>query len=394
MDNANSKPLNSKPLPRRRREDAVRIAPVILAGGSGTRFWPRSRRSRAKQVLELDGGSTMIQQTLARLTQLAAPAEVWVITNSLLAGTIAAQLPEISADKILKEPAARNTAPAAGLAAMLIERNADFGGPDTVVGLFPADQVVLNAGNFANVLREGAQIAASGENIVVLGVAPTRPETGYGYIETSGSTTVGGIATMTVRRFTEKPDPARAKTFVAAGNFLWNSGIFLCTARTLANAIREYCPKTAPLLEQIASYWGKPEFDAVFAALYPQCENISIDYAVMEPRSARPEPNIYCMPAEFGWTDLGSWAALYEHKAGPENPASGGKNIVEAADAIAPDASGNYVYAPGKSVALLGVKDLVVVETEDALLITTRAHSQEVGKIVKLLGEKGRGDLL
>lgn len=333
----------------------------------------------------------MIQQTVDRLKPLAVPADVWVVTNDLLADTITSQLPELSADKILREPAARNTAPAAGLSAILMELTA----PDAVIGLFPADHVVGDKKRFTAVLREATSIAAAGENIVVLGVPPNRAETGYGYIETSGKEEVAGLAALAVRRFTEKPDTVRAAEFVAAGNYLWNSGIFICSARTLANAIREHCPKMAPLLEKIAAGWGTANFDAVFAELYPQCENISIDYAVIEPRSARPEPNIYCLLADYGWNDLGSWEALYEHKLSLDKVvAAGDKNIVEAEHIIAIAATGNYVFTPGKTVALVGVEDLVVVETEDALLITTRAHSQDVGKVVKVLTEQGLKKLL
>jgi mannose-1-phosphate guanylyltransferase len=188
-----------------------------------------------------------------------------------------------------------------------------------------------------------------------------------------------------VRRFTEKPDRATAEQFVAKGNYFWNSGIFLWSAGTLANGIREHLPKTAGLLERIAAAYGTPEFAEVFAELYPQCEDISIDYAVLEPRSAKGEAlsNMYCLPAEFGWNDLGSWAALYEHKASALD--EGAPNITEAADSLNIESSGNYIYSPDKFVALVGVENMVVVDTGDALLVTTRDRSQDVGKIVKQL---------
>jgi mannose-1-phosphate guanylyltransferase len=379
-----------------------RFAPVILAGGSGTRFWPRSRRARAKQVLALDGERTMIQQTLDRLLHVAAADDVWVITNSLLDEVIAEQLPEVPRTNILSEPVARNTAPACALAAFLLEPVA----PDTVIGIFPSDQVVKDAARFAEVIRAGAEIAASGERIVVLGVPPTRAETGYGYVElgevVEGPThrdeaamNVAQIPVRRVKRFTEKPDRARAEEFVASGNYSWNGGIFLWTARTLANAIREHCPAMAPLLEKIAAAYGSAEFERVFAEVYPQCESISIDYAVLEPRSAKGEmrSEIYCLPADFGWNDIGSWAALDEHRA---HGAPEAVNVCDGASGVPVviDAKGNYVYAPGKAIALVGVSDLVVVETEDALLITTRERSQDVGKVVAELKARGREDLI
>jgi mannose-1-phosphate guanylyltransferase len=205
----------------------LRFAPVILAGGSGTRFWPRSRRARAKQVLALDGERTMIQQTLDRLLPLAAAEDVWVITNTLLDEVIAEQLPQVPRGNILSEPVARNTAPACALAAFLLEPSA----PDTVIGIFPSDHVVKDEARFAEVIRAGVSLAASGERIVVLGVPPTRPETGYGYIELSATVEkVGGVPVRRVKRFTEKPDRARAEEFIASGNYSWNGGIFLWSA--------------------------------------------------------------------------------------------------------------------------------------------------------------------
>ena len=372
-----------------------RFAPVILAGGSGTRFWPRSRRARAKQVLALDGERTMIQQTLDRLLPLASADDVWVITNALLDETIAEQLPEVPRGNILSEPVARNTAPACALAAFLLEPSE----PDTVIGIFPSDHVVKDQARFEEVIRAGVALAACGERIVVLGVPPTRAETGYGYIELGATVeAVGGVPVRRVKRLTEKPDRARAEEFVGSGNYSWNGGIFLWSARTLAGAIREHCPAMAPLLEKIAAAHGGPEFERVFAELYPQCENISIDYAVLEPRSAKGEmgSEIYCLPADFAWNDIGSWAALDEHRAGGAPEQAAWVNVCDGASELPVeiDAHGNYVYAPGKAVVLLGVSDLVVVETADALLITTRERSQEVGKVVAELKARGRDDLI
>lgn len=373
------------------------FAPVILAGGSGTRFWPRSRQSRAKQVLALDGDETMIQQTLNRLLPLVSPEGIWVITNALLHDTIVAQLPSVEPGHILSEPVARNTAPACALAAFILEKRS----PETVIGIFPSDHVVKNTDRFAEIIRAGVALASSGERIVVLGVPPTRAETGYGYIERGSQvdpSTVPckDIAVHRVRRFTEKPDRSRAEEFLVAGNFAWNSGIFLWSARTLANAIREHCPSMAPILDEIGAAFGSSDFDRVFAELYPQCENISIDYAVLEPRSGKGEDRseIYCLPADFAWNDLGSWSSLHEHLADSDDHAT--VNVIDGLQStcVQIDARGNYVFAPGKVVALVGVDNLVVVETEDALLITTRSRSQDVGKVVQELKAGQRKDLV
>lgn len=371
------------------------FAAVVLAGGSGTRFWPRSRRARAKQVLQLDGERTMIQQTVARLDDVMQDHAVWVITNDLLCDTITGQLPEVVPERILREPESRNTAPACALAAFLLERD----DPQTVIGIFPSDHTIGNVARFHMILRAAIKLAASGPKIVVLGVPPTRDETGYGYIELGAAvtpTTVGGeaIPVRHVRRFTEKPDRAKAKAFLRSGNYVWNSGMFLWSAKTLCDAVREHSPAMAPLLEKIAQAWGTSEFDAVFADLYPQCESISIDYAILEPRSAKGENSseLYCLPADFAWNDLGSWAALHEYVA--ETRECTNANVIEAADNVQIESSGCYVFAPKKMVALVGVKDIVVVETDDAILITTRDGSQDVGKVVKQLKSTGRVDLI
>jgi len=355
--------------------------PVILAGGRGTRFWPLSRKKRAKQLLALDGNQTMIQQTVARLLPLAAPKKFWIITNEDLRLAVAKQLPKLPKSQVLAEPVGRNTAPAIGLAAFLLLRE----NPDAVIGMFPSDHVIADEKRYRETLERAIEVAAAGPNIVVLGVRPNRAETGYGYIE-AGALFQGEA--LHVRRFTEKPNAERAAEFVAAGNFFWNSGMFLWSARTLADALREHLPKTAPLLEEIASAFGTAKFAATFRRLYPKCENISVDYAVLEPRSAKgeQESNIFCLPADFGWNDLGSWTALHEHHNAKSTPSEG--NLIAGAGNFVLNARGNYIHAPGKFVAAVGVTDLVVVETPDALLITTLQHAQDVGKIVKYLDEK------
>ena len=361
--------------------------PVILAGGSGTRFWPRSRRKLAKQVLALDGKQTMIQKTMERLLPLGTEKDFWVITNEFVAEEIQRQLPAMPPRQVIVEPEPRNTAPAIGLAAFLLEKLA----PESIIGMFPADHVIADEKKFRKVLQRAIEIACREDHIVVMGVQPARPETGYGYIETGDKLE---SELFRVKRFTEKPNLQRAEEFVAAGNYYWNSGIFVWSARTLTRALREHLSETAPYLERIAAAWGTKDFDKTFAQLYPRCENISIDYAVLEPRSAKGEHSskLFCLRADFGWNDLGSWAALYEHHAALQKDEE--KNVVHGRISYVSNATGNYIYAPDKFVAAVGVHNLVVVETEDAILVTTREHSQEVGKIVKYLNEKKLTDLV
>jgi mannose-1-phosphate guanylyltransferase len=337
---------------------SIDFRPVILAGGSGTRFWPRSRRARAKQVLALDGERSMIQQTVERLKPLAKLEKTWIITNEYLAQEIADQLPGLPEGQIIQEPVARNTAPACGLAAFLIERQ----NPEAVLGIFPSDHVIADEPRFLKALQKGIAAATAGDSMVVLGIEPTRAETGYGYIETGDYT--GDDSALHVRRFIEKPNQHRAEDFVAAGNYFWNSGMFLWSARTLANAVREHLPETAPLLEGIAAAYGT---------------HLS---------------HLYCLPAEFSWNDLGSWASLYEYQIETRLLGDAEGNVSETEGHMAIDAGNNYIYSPKKFVALVGVENLVIVDTEDALLIAHRDHSQDVGKIVKELGITGHNELI
>jgi len=357
--------------------------PVILAGGRGTRFWPLSRKRRAKQLLALDGKQTMIQQTLARLLPLAPAKSCWVITNDDLRSAILRQLPKLSPRQVIAEPAGRNTAPSIGLAAFLLLRD----DPEAVLGMFPSDHVIAEPEKFRATLNRGIALAAADQNIVVLGIRPTRPETGYGYIEAGEplSREAASDGSVRVRRFTEKPDIALARRFVEAGNYFWNSGMFLSRADTVAAALREHLPKTAAILEKIAATYGTRKFSGTFRKLYPKCENISVDYAILEPRSAKGESasRIFCLPSDFGWNDLGSWTALHEHHTAKGRP---GKR--SAAGSFSLNSENNFVHAPGKFVATVGVNNLVVVVTEDALLITTLEQSQDVGKVVKHLDQK------
>jgi mannose-1-phosphate guanylyltransferase len=359
----------------------VNFYPVILAGGRGTRFWPLSRKKRAKQLLALDGKQSMIQQTVARLLPLSPAKRFWVITNEDLRPAIRKQLPKLPPLQVLAEPIGRNTAPAIGLAAFLLLREDQ----KAVIGMFPSDHVIADEKRYRETIEYGIEIAAAGPKIVVLGIRPTRAETGYGYIEAGSEF---GSEALRVRRFTEKPDAMKAAEFIAAGNYFWNSGMFLWSARTLTDALREHLPKTAALLEEIAETFGTPKFRATFRKLYPKCENISVDYAVLEPRSAKGEQagNIFCLPSDFGWNDLGSWTALHEHHNAKAGRSDG--NLVASSEVFLLNSCRNYIHAPGKFVAVVGVNDLVVVETADALLVTTRHAAQDVGKVVKYLDEK------
>jgi mannose-1-phosphate guanylyltransferase len=350
---------------------------LILAGGRGTRFWPRSRRASAKQVLKFFGDRTLIQQTVDRLRPVLPPERVWILTNDHLRAEIIRQLPDIPKRQILAEPAQRNTAPAIGLAAHILQ---SFD-PDAVMGVFPSDQVIGRPREYLRLVRPALKAAADGK-IVVLGIQPRWPETGYGYIEFAKGVKPSA-APVEVLSFREKPDAETARRFVDSGNFYWNAGMFFWRASVVLNGLRKYLPKTATLLASLPPF-GHRRFASALDSVFSKCENISIDYALLERAS-----NVAGVPAgDIGWNDVGSWNAVHElHRRDQHG------NAIRA-DAIIEASTGNYVEAGKKLIALLGVKDLIVVDTPDALLIADRSRAQQVGEIVKRLEKAGRTDLL
>lgn len=351
---------------------------LILAGGRGTRFWPRSRRKTPKQLLALFGERTLLQETASRLRPLVPPERTWVLTSEDLRAPICRQLPEIPRRQILAEPAQCNTAPCIALAAQILGQM----DPDAVLGIFPADHRIAKPARFRR-LAAAAYRAARENCLVVIGIRPQWPETGYGYIEFPEGVTPGGAQAVPVLRFREKPDLETAKQFLAAGRFYWNSGMFFWRARVFLDAFRQCLPRTAALLAALPRF-GCRAFAQELKRVYPQADNISVDYAVLEKAS-----NVVGLVAEdIGWNDLGSWNAVYEVL-----PKDGQGNVVRS-DAVMLDASGNYVEAPGKLVALVGLSDLVVVDTPDALLIVPRARAQQVGEVVKRLEAARREELL
>ncbi len=351
---------------------------LILAGGRGTRFWPRSRRSQAKQVLRFFGDRSLIQQTVDRLRPVLPPERVWILTNDHLRAEIVRQLPEVPARQILAEPAQRNTAPAIGLAAQILQ-GID---PDAVMGVFPADHLIARPGAYTRLLKPAFRAAGAGE-IVVLGIEPRWPETGYGYIEFPKAVKLAAGKPLPVRRFREKPDARAAARFLRAGHFCWNAGMFFWRTSVLLDALRRYQPKTASLLASLPAF-GARGFGRRLAEAFPLCENISIDYAVLE----QAEKVTGIPTGDIGWNDVGSWNAVYElHRRDGQGNAVRGPAVIE-------ESSGNYVDAEKKLVALLGVDDLIVVDTPDALLVADRRRAQQVGDLVKLLEKAGHHHLL
>jgi len=351
---------------------------LILAGGRGTRFWPRSRRRSAKRVLNVVGERSLIQATVDRLTPVIPPDRIWILTNHHLRDAIVAQLPSVPKAQVLAEPTQRNTAPAIGLAAQIL-RSLDS---DAVMGVFPADHVVTHPAVYRRVVREAFRGAAAG-HLMVVGIQPRWPETGYGYIEFPRGVQAGTAEPLPVKRFREKPALAQAKRYLAAGNYYWNSGMFFWRAGVLLDQLRQHLPKTATLLASLPRF-GSRQFAARLARAFPLCDSISIDYAVMEKAG-----NVRGIAAaDFGWNDVGSWNAVYELL-----PGDGDGNVMEG-ESVCLDAHRNFVDARGKTVALVGVDDLIVIDTPDALLVARRDRAQQVGDVVKVLERRKREDLL
>ncbi|MBV9264550.1 MAG: mannose-1-phosphate guanylyltransferase [Acidobacteriaceae bacterium] len=350
---------------------------LIMAGGRGTRFWPRSRKKNAKQVLRFFGERTLIQQTVDRLNGVIPPENIWIITNEALQSEIRKQLPEVPKQQIIAEPEQRNTAPCIALAAqILVEQD-----PEAVIGVFPADHLIQKEAKFRNFVKAAFR-AAETSSVVVLGIQPRWPETGYGYIEFPRDVRPGSPDPLPVTSFREKPDERTAKRFFERGNFYWNAGMFFWSASNVLELMRHHQPKTATLLAGLPAFRSK-QFSSRLAEAYPLCENISVDYAIIEKTDAVKGIAL----DDIGWNDVGSWEAVYDlaTKDANGNAATG--------TLVAENSRGNYVDAK-KIVALVGVENLVIVDTADALLVCSRSKAQDVSKLVKTLDAQRREELL
>jgi mannose-1-phosphate guanylyltransferase len=363
------------------------IHAVILAGGRGTRFWPSSRTKTPKQLLEIVGKGTMLEQTVARIRPIADAGRIWTVTNLEQQASLRKQLPQASRKRVLVEPVGRNTAAAIALASLHIQKAAKG---DVLMAVLPADHYIEDLAGYRKIVTLALDVAREPGRMVVLGIPPTRPETGFGYIEKMEAT-IGrsGVPVYPVRRFTEKPALETARAYLASGNYQWNAGMFFWRLSTFWAALEEFLPATHAQLVKLAAALGRPQYQAELRKIYAKLENISVDYAILERATRRSgDPQVFVVPADVGWSDIGSWAAVYELLA--KEP---GQNIFAHAG-HAMEASGNYVSGNGKFVAAIGVKDLIIVDTRDALLVCQRDRSQDVGKFVKWLEEQKKKELL
>jgi mannose-1-phosphate guanylyltransferase len=360
---------------------------VILAGGRGTRFWPRSRMRTPKQLLNIVGDTTMLEQTVQRLRPLIPLDHVWTVTNAEQTAALRKQLPVAARKHVLTEPLGRNTAAAIALAAIHV-RHAAKG--DALLAVLPADHFIAQPEDYRKMMTVALDVARGPGRMAVLGIPPTRPDIGFGYIERFAEKLTGFPSSVYgVRRFTEKPELEIAKEYVASGNYHWNAGMFFWRVSTFLNALKIYLPNTYEVMEMLAAKIWRPGYEATLKKHYRKLENISVDYSILE-RATREsgEPRVFVVPAEIGWSDIGSWAAVYELLA--KQP---GSNILAGAGQTI-DAEGNLLYSPKKFVAAIGIRDLVVVDTPDALLICPRDRAQDVGKIVKALEQQRNKRLL
>jgi mannose-1-phosphate guanylyltransferase len=347
---------------------------VILAGGSGTRFWPASRRLRPKQLLAIgpDPERSLIAATVSRIAPRCPPERTLVATGEHLLDATRRALPELPESSFLAEPVARNTAPCIGWAAAIAEQRR----PGALVMVLPSDHHVADEASFLDAVSIALESARGGA-IATIGITPDRAETGYGYIEAGAE--LGGGAREVVR-FVEKPDRERAEQYLASGRHFWNAGMFFFRAGVMLEALRMHAPEIRTGVDRMLAAGSREAERQAFSEM----PSISIDYAVMEKASP-----LTVVPASFGWSDLGSWQSAWE--LGAKDP---GGNVAPAG-AVLLDARGNLVASSGgKLVALVGVEDLCVVETEDALLVMPRARAQEVRRVVDALGERGRDDLV
>jgi len=347
---------------------------LILAGGGGTRLWPASRRSRPKQLLALGGGESLIAATFGRVSRILGKERTLIVTAADQADAIARELPELPAENLVAEPAARNTGPAVGLGAVAAARRA---GDDVRLAVIPSDAFIADEAEFGRVLTTALEHAA--ETIVTVGIKPTRPETGYGYLQ-RGALVRDGV--YDVARFVEKPDAQTAGRYLAAGDYLWNSGMFFFTARRLFDEAKTHLPALAAILDEIRR-GTDPE--AVAKSRYPAAPKISIDYGIMEKAAG-----IRVVPGDFGWNDVGSWSALSDIRA------KDSAGNVALGDVILSAVSGSVVVSePGAPlVGVVGVDDLVIVATKDAVLVVKKERAQEVRAVVDALAAAKRNELL
>jgi len=350
---------------------------IVMAGGVGSRFWPRSREKMPKQLLKIFGENTMIQDTIKRIKKLIPDENIFIVTNKTQKEEIKKQLPEIPGGNIIVEPFGRNTAACIGLASIIIN---NFH-PDAVTVVLPSDHIIRDVDAFTNILQKAVDFAYKSRGLVTIGIQPTRPETGYGYIQREEKEIEENI--FKVKTFAEKPNYQTAEKFLESGDFLWNSGMFIWRVDVILEEIKNYMPDLYEGLEKLQKHLLKDDFQKQVELVYGMLRSISIDYGVME-KSKR----VYVIRSTFGWSDVGSWEEVYQLSHKDEN----GNSIH--GNCFIDDVKNSYIHSEEKFTAVLGLENLIIINTDDALLVANRTHSQDVRKVVEYLKMKKLNDYL
>ena len=354
-----------------------------MAGGVGARFWPRSREKSPKQLLEIVGKGTMIQNTVKRLEGVVDPRDTFIVTNKLQRGLVVKQLTQIPEENVIVEPVGRNTAPCIGLAALHVSRI----DPEAVMVVLPADHLIQDLQEFKRVLDLAVDTARDSSSLLTIGIHPTHPETGYGYIqmynEHGDGNPYASRGVFKVKTFAEKPNLQTAERFLASGDFLWNSGMFVWRADVILQEIQRCLPELYTELMRVDKAIDTASFQSTLETVYGVIRGISVDYGIME-KSDR----VYVIPGRFGWSDIGSWDEVYRISGKDDN----GNSIT--GKVIQRDTANSYIFSPNKLVAVIGVSDLIVINIDDALLICKRGRSQDVKEVSDYLKRKQMNEYL
>lgn len=349
----------------------LKVTAVIMAGGKGERFWPKSRTNLPKQFLNISGSKSMIQHTIDRLRKLIDISQIFIVTNELYAELIHIQVPDLPLENIIIEPEGRNTAPCVGLASIIIEEKF----PDSTMIVLPSDHIIENEDGFVHILKTAIEVSSEGNNLVTLGIEPSYPETGYGYIEsTKVVRELNSLEVHKVSKFVEKPNMITAQSYIEQGNYFWNSGIFVWRNKVIQAYIKELMPEMHQLLEDMKLSFLTEDRNATIKKMFPLMPDQSIDYGIMEKVD-----NIYVIPCIFGWDDVGSWTALERINTKDDNG-----NVIKG-NILNLDTKDCIIESNGKLIATLGIQDLIIVDTEDVTLICSKDKAQEVKTLLKEL---------
>lgn len=356
----------------------MKVTAVIMAGGKGERFWPKSREKTPKQFLSLtDDGVTMIQHTIKRLLPLVNLENIFIVTNKNYVSLVKDQLPELPKNNILVEPIGKNTAPCVGLASAVINSRYD----DAVMLILPSDHLIKNNEKYLGILKQAIDLAQKNNNLVTIGVTPTYPETGYGYIHFDKNKIISGG--YQVKEFVEKPDIDKAKKYMESGEYLWNSGMFIWKLSSILTNYKEFLPSIFNGILKIKEAVNTSNYESVLSECFNSFQSESIDYGIMEKAK-----NIYTIPGDFGWDDVGSWKALERIKQADEN-----KNVIDG-EVVAVNTERSVIWGNKKLIAVAGLKDVVIVDTDDALLICDKNNTQQVKDIIKELKNRHKTEVL